>query len=619
MAFDPSLISGLTSSHHHATSEPTTNHLAGPKAKRARLMPSHSGEAEDEPSSTSAALIARNVLGPEAMQAQAASASSGGASSALSPKDLELMTARSVFGAGCGSAQPRRELYLTTASSPLRGEEVFAFGPRAAAGGLEERLFSEERARKSEKKPADRPAITGAASAAVFASPSFGVEKTGKPARNSLTALDKEFLSGFRKSSAEAGSLPAEAFLLDGATAKAASPAVDRKRSAFSSLKSSSTASAAAALDDVSGDDLGLPYGLKLKMLPISLGAGGRPSRSSVEEESIAGAGAGSSSSLFLMDQMASLRRAPLSKKGAAASPLRNLAGGEGEGEEDLLAGKMPLAGPSLEASAASLGSAAFAAPAGFDYALGIYPGRIKQSVAAAPKSVVKRRDGALLSPMNKTIMSILENGKIKNQTGEDFRIVAIAGAAGQHSQVYNLVGATQFIPGIDNNDLIVKIFQEDVIHASGSGTTRFLETSLRQYNELRVAGQPIVRFYNADTAPSDGFLIVEKVIPFRMPWDASTSLEDLRAHHRARLAELRAFFDFAKTHNSKIPMDLNHGNFGVNVAGQLVLLDFMEHEEDDWEVKAPGDAFKFIKANCLKSVSKDNLIVAAYLDGGDL
>jgi hypothetical protein len=202
----------------------------------------------------------------------------------------------------------------------------------------------------------------------------------------------------------------------------------------------------------------------------------------------------------------------------------------------------------------------------------------------------------------------------------ESFKISSIAGAKGQHSQVYTISGPSEYISGTNNKDLVVKMFQEDVILKKGKpGIEPLIVTLLKQYKELQSTDLPIIQIYNSETAIHQGFVIAERVTPVILPWDASTSAAELKTSHLPLLTSIKSFVDFALAQTSTIPLDLNEGNFGINKDGKLVLLDFMEHEEEDIDISVPGAAFNMIKANCFASLSKENSHVLSFLNGEEL
>ena len=132
-------------------------------------------------------------------------------------------------------------------------------------------------------------------------------------------------------------------------------------------------------------------------------------------------------------------------------------------------------------------------------------------------------------------------------------------------------------------------------------------ETALQQYDYLQ--GQiPTTIIHNRGTALTDGYLIVERVTPLVLPWTQSTSIESLSPGDRNLLNSIRNFFDFAFVDPSYIPLDLLPSNLGLRHDGTLVLLDFMEHREDD------PHSFRCIARRRLESCSNGNTSIHLYL-----
>lgn len=222
----------------------------------------------------------------------------------------------------------------------------------------------------------------------------------------------------------------------------------------------------------------------------------------------------------------------------------------------------------------------------------------------------------AITSVFAQKALKIMEEGCIKKADGTEVKIIPIPGASGQHSQVYSLAGAPNFLDETDNSRLVVKIFKEDMILSSTSHTIdSYVRTSLRQYEELSDAKLPIVKIYNHKTAKDDGFLLVERVRPLKMPWEIDTTREKLDDEHKELLEQIKFFFDFASKSLSTIPLDLNADNFGLNREGRVVLLDFMEHEEDLDDPSIPGAAFSLIRNSCIEKISKGNPTVRGFLE----
>lgn len=235
-----------------------------------------------------------------------------------------------------------------------------------------------------------------------------------------------------------------------------------------------------------------------------------------------------------------------------------------------------------------------------------------------APIVRLSREERMFQDPLISKIKQIYAQNALMKDGGR-FPILSIHGAKGQHSQVYTISGSVQYIPDIDNTAIIVKLFQESVIQEEGPVRIKgFFSTLLTQYREIKDK-LPVTTIHNAETALTDGFLIAEKVVPFMVPWDKDTDLNTLKTEHLLRLREIKKFIDFAVKQKTSIPLDLHRDNFGINKKGELVLLDFMEHEEDRGSDYEPGYAFNLIKKERIKSLANGNCLIEKFLESGTL
>ncbi len=245
------------------------------------------------------------------------------------------------------------------------------------------------------------------------------------------------------------------------------------------------------------------------------------------------------------------------------------------------------------------------------------------------------------------TALAILERKTLREDGS--FPIVECEGKKGKHSQLYAIAGDRPLRQGIRNKDSYVKIFREKVLLLNGDVVeTRFLRNSLTQYDAVKQAGLPSIQIYNRDTARVDAYLHVEKVVPLikkvriedalgrkdlyrcsffdtpdhktppslnPFPWVKGRQITDLPASAKSLLKQLRIFFNYAFNDPSIVPLDLLVSNFGYRKLAdqtlQLVLLDFMEHEEED------GDNFKMQARKYLVNWARGNEEVYRYLCEG--
>jgi hypothetical protein len=212
-------------------------------------------------------------------------------------------------------------------------------------------------------------------------------------------------------------------------------------------------------------------------------------------------------------------------------------------------------------------------------------------------------------SPFVRTAMAILDARRIEKD-GKSFVIAPVEGLMGQHAQIYAVI-ATDPLSEVPNDKMYVKIFHRHVLERSGNTVeTCMLSTALAQYDRMKVSGLPIVTIYNRDTAARDGYLAVEKLAPFILPWEEDTKIADLSAESRLLLDQMKAFFDYGFQDPSSVALDLVSSNFGLK-DGKLALLDFMEHDDDI------PHGFDCIARKCLTDVSNGNREIYLYLCAG--
>jgi hypothetical protein len=197
--------------------------------------------------------------------------------------------------------------------------------------------------------------------------------------------------------------------------------------------------------------------------------------------------------------------------------------------------------------------------------------------------------------------LSIIERGSIE-KNGYDFFLNKMRGMHGEHSQIYSISSDGALCNEVSNNDIFIKIFLKELIETKGASIeTEFLKNSLTQYDELQTSGLSTIKIYNRDTAHLDGYLVVERLDPFIIPWDRKSKVEKLSEQQIAILQQIKTFVSYAMQSPSSIPLDLQAANFGLNAEGQLTLLDFMERDEEE------PYAFSLIAKKCLLSLSNYN------------
>ncbi|MBM3207014.1 MAG: hypothetical protein FJZ57_00175 [Chlamydiae bacterium] len=185
----------------------------------------------------------------------------------------------------------------------------------------------------------------------------------------------------------------------------------------------------------------------------------------------------------------------------------------------------------------------------------------------------------SIKAPFALRALEILDSMQLNNKT----RIIPVRELYGQHSQIYTVHSNDDLIEGISNNDIYVKIFHEDVIKTYRNAIQNsFIPNILSQYDALQSEGLGVVTILNRDRVLTDGYIVVERLSPFIVTWDASAKVSELSEESRRHLDYLLRLFRYGLTNPSSVPLDLHIGNFGLNAEGNLVLLDFMEKSEDE-------------------------------------
>ncbi len=229
------------------------------------------------------------------------------------------------------------------------------------------------------------------------------------------------------------------------------------------------------------------------------------------------------------------------------------------------------------------------------------------------PTSRMNKRHSPYVTKALSIYQNSLSNPEFSPIPG--FRLEKISGAAGEHSQVYKVATNTnneQLVPGISNDDILVKMHQHKHFQQTPKLVDSYLENSLIQYDDLKNRGKPISRIYNRETIKNDGYLIVERVTPLAelsKSWQQpDVTIENLPEKTQTILREIRELVDFAWNDPSTIPLDLQISNLGINREEKVVLFDFMEHAED----RPYG--FRLIAKKCVNNIAGSSTSLSNYL-----
>lgn len=157
------------------------------------------------------------------------------------------------------------------------------------------------------------------------------------------------------------------------------------------------------------------------------------------------------------------------------------------------------------------------------------------------------------------------------------------------------------FIPGIANEDLLVKTYKHYTFEVKG-----YLYHSMSQYQTLEedfahlpAEARPYGKIYNKDTLQRDGYTLVEKVDAINYcPWDEGATLENLTEIQRDILDQVKALFHYSYYKNSPkaevgetkgirkelLPgLDLWWPNLGIRPGtNTVVIFDYLEEHERD-------------------------------------
>ena len=207
---------------------------------------------------------------------------------------------------------------------------------------------------------------------------------------------------------------------------------------------------------------------------------------------------------------------------------------------------------------------------------------------------------------------------------GQRFSRTHNAQTTGHHAEIGFLTpDQATMIPGIPNDALILKFYTETALaEDQGLLAKEGVLYALNQYEQLKkdfatTTLPPYATIYNHDTLLKDGYCIQERVMPFTkaiIPWDASTSVEDLHPDYLQLLNSIKLLIHYSFTlkdmRGNLLPgLDLKWDNLGFRLdhPRQAVIFDMYEHD----------DPFYLIAKNALLDLSqRSSSIYAYFLDG---
>lgn len=292
-------------------------------------------------------------------------------------------------------------------------------------------------------------------------------------------------------------------------------------------------------------------------------------------------------------------------------SPRKPLAEVNGEPEYKKTRGDLPL--PNFGKLASSSSSTIQLAPIPTPATSGMK--KFTSPTFTPPSTPVKKRTSESLGGFKNLAFTVscTRQQQYTRTPGNivDFTISAIPGAKGQHSQAYTISSARNLFSGYQNDQLLFKAYQQEVVLNARKNVEMFARNSLKQYGQLLAIQFPIARILNVKTIFRDGYFLVEKIPhPFEISWDENTPIVSLDEETKLRLFQVKVMF--ASAFDQKIAVDLSADNVRVDNQGRVVLIDFMEEDETNPFSTNP---FGPLVAKCLLTFSRGNSEIEAFLD----
>ncbi len=164
------------------------------------------------------------------------------------------------------------------------------------------------------------------------------------------------------------------------------------------------------------------------------------------------------------------------------------------------------------------------------------------------------------------TLHKDLTGGYLTRPTQEMFRVQQIA--QGSYSNVYRIEGLHSLIPSIPNENLVLKAFHGG--NKSGfneKSLNSFIKNASQNYRQACNLNLPIAKIYNLEEALSDHFFIQEYI---------ASSVDVSNAE---QMRQVKLFFDISL--GAGVMFDLIPANFRVREGGTVVLIDFIEEDDD--------------------------------------
>jgi hypothetical protein len=169
----------------------------------------------------------------------------------------------------------------------------------------------------------------------------------------------------------------------------------------------------------------------------------------------------------------------------------------------------------------------------------------------------------------------------------------------GTYMVVYSLKAEQRILPSVDNEDLVVKIYNEKQSACRPQFLESLMGNSIANYYAAKDSGLKVATLYNVESAPDDHFFLQE-----RIPHQIDVTNEE-------HMKQVQHFF--LTSLKNRIILDLLPPNLRVNKEGSVVLIDFVE-EPDDGQESLINQALR-MWADLFHKTCQDQERTLAFLD----
>ena len=142
---------------------------------------------------------------------------------------------------------------------------------------------------------------------------------------------------------------------------------------------------------------------------------------------------------------------------------------------------------------------------------------------------------------------------------------------AGSYMSVYSTQADHPIVPSIPNEQLLVKIYNDEKSTFLEVHLCKYMNSSIENYHAAKKLGIDVATIYNIETAQTDRFFLQEK-IPHQIDLNDSAQMEQVRALFFASLEH-------------KLILDLLPSNLRLRDDGSVTLIDFVEERIDEIDI----------------------------------